>query len=248
MQIIIRLSLRLDYLLKVYDETNPEDVKGIEQVAKLYYSNGFYNEALFYCEKIIAQDSNKYRFTTSLDRYIENCKFAIKAIKSPIDFNAKNIGESCNSPMTEYVNAITVDGKKLLFTRRIEANKKRDQEDLFVFDIANNSVSPLPFNTSQNEGAITISADGTMYVYAACDRVNSIGGCDLYIRQYSEENGWSKEYNLGKNINSNKWESQACFSPDGRYLYFISNRPGGFGKEIFGDQKLQKKALCQLKI
>ena len=106
--------------------------------------------------------------------------------------------------MFEIISAANFDGKKLLFTRRIEANQKRDQEDLFVFDIANNSVSPLPFNTSKNEGAITVSADGTMYVYSACDRVNSIGGCDLYIREYSEGNGWSKEYNLGENVNSNK--------------------------------------------
>jgi outer membrane protein OmpA-like peptidoglycan-associated protein len=242
-----QIELAVDYLLKVYDETNPEDVKGIEQVAELYYSNGFYNEALFYCEKIIAQDTKQYKFTTKIDRYIENCKFAIKAIKSPIDVNAKNMGDLVNSSMTEYVNTITVDGKKLLFTRKIEANQKRDQEDLFVFDIVNNSASPLPFNTSQNEGAITVSADGTMYVYAACDRVNSIGGCDLYIRQYSKENGWSKEYNLGENVNSNKWESQACFSPDGGYLYFISNRPGGFGKEDIWRSEITKEGFMPAK-
>ena len=74
----------------------------------------------------------------------------------------------------------------------MESNQNRDQEDLFVYDIPSNTVSPLPFNTLQNEGAITVSADGTMYVYTACDRANSIGGCDLYIRQYSKENGWSK--------------------------------------------------------
>jgi len=238
-----QIELAADYLLKVYDETNFEDVKGIEQVAKLYYSNGFYNEALFYFEKIIAQDTNKYRFIANIDRYIESCKFAIKAIKNPIDFNARNIGDPVNSPMTEYINAITVNGEKLLFTRKIEANQKRDQEDLFVFDIENNSVSPLPFNTSKNEGAITVSADGTMYVYSACDRLNSIGGCDLYIRQYSKENGWSKEYNIGENVNSNKWESQACFSPDERYLYFISNRPGGFGKEDIWRSEITKEGF-----
>ena len=82
-----------------------------------------------------------------------------------------------------------------------------------------------------------------MYVYTACDRVNSIGGCDLYIRQYSEENGWSMEYNLGENVNSSKWESQACFSPDEKYLYFISNRPGGFGKEDVWRSEITRKGF-----
>jgi len=233
-----QIELAADYLLKVYDATNPEDVMGIEQIAKLYYTHGYYENALYYFEKTLNYSTSKKR-----SNFIENCKFAIKAIKNPIDFNAKNIGEIVNSPMTEYVNAITVTGEKLLFTRRIEANGKRDQEDLFVFDIVNNSVNPLPFNTSQNEGAITVSADGTMYVYSACDRVNSIGGCDLYIRQYSEENDWSKEYNLGENVNSNKWESQACFSPDGKYLYFISNRPSGFGKQDIWRSEITKEGF-----
>jgi len=238
-----QVELAADYLLKVYDENTLNDVKGIEQVARLFYNNGFYEQALYYAEKIISNNIEETKFSSKIDRYIENCRFAIKAMKTPIDFDAKNLGELVNSPMTEYVNAITVDAKKILFTRRMESNQNRDQEDLFVYDIPSNTVNPLPFNTLQNEGAITVSADGTMYVYTACDRVNSIGGCDLYIRQYSKENGWSKEYNLGANVNSNKWESQACFSPDEKYLYFISNRSGGFGKEDVWRSEITKKGF-----
>ena len=238
-----QIDLAADYLLKVYDENTLNDVKGIQQVARLFYNNGFYEKALYYFEKIISNNIEESKFSSKIDRYLQNSRFAIKAIKTPIDFDAKNLGELVNSHMTEYVNAITVDAKKILFTRRIESNKNRDQEDLFVYDIQSNTLSPLPFNTLQNEGAITVSADGSMYVYTACDRVNSIGGCDLYIRQYSKENGWSKEYNLGANINTNKWESQACFSPDEKYLYFISNRPGGFGKEDVWRSEITKKGF-----
>ena len=35
--------------------------------------------------------------------------------------------------------------------------------------------------------------------------------------------------NLGKDINSKFWDSQACFSSDRNYIYFVSNRPGGYG-------------------
>ena len=238
-----QIELAADYLLKVYDENTPNDVKGIEQVTKLFYNNGFYEKALYYAEKIISNNIEESNFSSKINRYIENCEFAIKAIKNPIDFDAKNLGELVNSDMTEYVNTITVDAKKILFTRRMESNQNREQEDIFVYDILSNTVSPMPFNTLQNEGAITVSADGTMYVYTACDRINSIGGCDLYIRQYSDENGWSKEYNLGPNVNTNKWESQACFSPDEKYLYFISNRPGGFGKEDIWRSEITRKGF-----
>ena len=221
-----------EFLLNVYSEDNPKDVEGIEVIADLYYTNGYYSDALYYLESNLNHGADKYQIVsmaTSLK--IKSCKFAIEAIKNPTDIEFNNIGALINSEMSEYVNAISIDAEKLLFTRRIEANKERDQEDLFLYDIIDQSVSSLPFNTEYNEGAITVSTDGSMYVYTACDRVNSIGGCDLYIRQYSDENGWTKEYNLGKNVNSKMWESQACFSPDGKYLYFISNKKGGFGKE-----------------
>jgi len=32
-------------------------------------------------------------------------------------------------------------------------------------------------------------------------------------------------------VNSKNWDTQASFSPDGKYLYFISNRRGGFGQD-----------------
>jgi len=238
-----QIELAADYLLEVYDENNPNDAKGIEQVAELFYNNGLYEKALYYAKKISSNNIKESNFSSKIDRYIDNCQFAIITMKNPIDFSAINIGRGVNTNMTEYVNAITVDSKEILFTRRIESKKNRDQEDIFVFDITSNTVSPLPFNTTQNEGAITVSADGTMYVYTACDRINSIGGCDLYIREYSQENGWSDEYNLGSNINSNKWESQACFSPDEKYLYFISNRPGGLGKEDIWRSEITNKGF-----
>ncbi|MEC9208805.1 MAG: OmpA family protein [Bacteroidota bacterium] len=224
-----QIELAADYILKVYNEDDPQDVKGIEQVVKLYYYNGFYNEALFYAEKIIAQDTNKHRFTTEMGRYVANCKFAIEAIKNPVDFNPINLDNNINSAFADFVNTVSIDGKKLFFTRRIEYDNRQSQEDLFSFSFKDSTLISLPFNTQFNEGAITVSPNGRMCVYTACDRENSIGGCDLFIRNYSTENGWSQEYNLGKNVNSKNWETQASFSPDGKYLYFISNKEGGVG-------------------
>ncbi len=233
-----------EFLLNVYSEDNSADVKGIEVVADLYYTNGYYSDALYYFQSTLNHGDDKYQIVsmaTSLK--IKSCKFAIEAIKNPTDIEFNNIGALINSEMSEYVNAISVDGEKLLFTRRVEANKERDQEDLFIYDIILQSVSSFPFNTEYNEGAITVSADGSMYVYTACDRVNSIGGCDLYIRKYTSESGWSQEFNLGSGVNSKSWESQACFSPDGKYLYFISNKKGGFGKEDIWRSEINEKGV-----
>ena len=48
-----QIELAASYLLKVYNENDIKDLKGIEQIVKLYYSNGFYNKALFYAEQYL---------------------------------------------------------------------------------------------------------------------------------------------------------------------------------------------------
>ena len=42
----------VEFLLNVYDVNNTEDYNGIEQIIELYYNNGYYNEALYYLQKI----------------------------------------------------------------------------------------------------------------------------------------------------------------------------------------------------
>jgi outer membrane protein OmpA-like peptidoglycan-associated protein len=226
-----QIDLAASYLLKVYSKDNSNYINGIEKVVKLYYSNGFYEEALLYAEKIITLDTNLYRFSDDIDRYIKNCKFAIEAIKKPVVFIPLNLDNNINSSFAEFVNTVSIDGKKLYITRRIEYKNKRAQEDLFSFYFNDSTLVAMPFNTQFNEGAITISPNGGMCVYTACDRENSIGGCDLFGRNYNINYGWSEEYNLGENVNSKNWDTQASFSPDGKYLYFISNRRGGFGQD-----------------
>jgi len=221
-----QIELAVEYLLKVYNEADPNDLKGIEKIVKLYYSHGFYNESLFYANKIILQDSNIYR-------YIDNCNFAIKALNNPVEFNPVNLGDNINSEFEEYFPAISVDGGTLVFSRRFMKNNIL-QEDFFISEKnERNSWGPSEaysnnLNTNGNEGAFSFSPDKEMIVFTACDRIDIVGRCDLYL--FASGNS----YNAGSIINSKEWDSQGCFSPDGKYLYFVSSREGGYGgKDIW---------------
>ena len=240
-----QIELAANYLLKVYDEDNVNDLRGIEHLTKLYYSNGFYNEALYYSEKLLEHAAAGVKVNSNIDRYLANSKFAIRAIENPVDFIPSNLKTKVNSSFAEFVNTLSIDGEKLFLTRRIEYADRDPQEDLFCFNFIDSTLITLSFNTNLNEGAITISPDGMMCVYTACDRLNSIGGCDLFIREYIADNGWSPEYNLGVNVNSDKWETQASFSPDGRYLYFISNRAGGVGQDDIWRSEITSKGFMK---
>ncbi|MDC0249306.1 OmpA family protein [Flavobacteriales bacterium] len=228
-----QIELAVNYLLKVYSETEPKDLKGIEQVAILYYTNGFYNKALLYFNNIFNKYKDQYKLNANIERYINNCEFAIEALKNPIEFNPVNLGSNINSEFEEYFPAISVDGKILVYSRRFIKNDIL-QEDFFISEKnENNSWEPSKnygdnLNTYGNEGAFSFSVDKEMAIFTACDREDRIGRCDLYLLIAGET------YNAGNIINSKEWDSQGCFSPDGKYLYFVSSREGGYGgKDIW---------------
>lgn len=167
-------------------------------------------------------------------QYRQRCyQFAVDYAKAhPLggyQFNPVNMGPEINSEESEYFPSLTIDGKQLVFTRRLN----NFNEDFFESWKENDkwTVSrPLPgaINTNQNEGAQHISQDGQMLVYTGCNFEDGLGSCDIYFSIRTKQ-GWSQPRNIGRPINSEYWDSQPCLSPDKRELYFSSRRPDGFG-------------------
>ena len=149
-------------------------------------------------------------------------------------FNPQNLGDSINTADLEYFPSLTINGEKMIFTKRINRN-----EDFYESDRKNGIWSkafPLPGDINSpafNEGAQNISQDGNWLIFTGCNFPEGLGSCDLYI-SYLTKNGWSEPKNLGPNVNSESWESTPSLSPDKKDLYFSSNVPGGFGgKDIW---------------
>lgn len=171
---------------------------------------------------------------------LEQSEYGKKQMANPVPFNPKNMGEAINTINDDYLPTLTVDESFVIVTSRIPREGDgaavwgKDHEDFFVSFKENNKWTERknigkPINTLGNEGAQTMTADGRMFFFTACNRTDSYGSCDIY---YSQKRGdkWSLPRNLGKNVNSRHWESQPTVSADGRELYFVSNRPGGYGE------------------
>lgn len=144
-------------------------------------------------------------------------------------FAPQNLGDSINTTESEYFPTMPVDGKLLVYTRRLGGLN----EDFFGSEKTGTSWTksirlPGNINTPQNEGAQNISSDGQWLVFTGCNRPDGEGSCDIYI-SYKTADGWSPAFNLGPKINTDQWESQPCLSPDKRDLYFSSRRFGGLG-------------------
>lgn len=166
--------------------------------------------------------------------YLLNANFGIEAKKHPVPFNLVNVGPEINSAESEYFPALTADAKLFMFTRSIKQEGGGGQEDFYTSkkDAAGKWTTAQPLlsiNSMGNEGAPTLSADGNLMFFAACEEMGGtylggnakgLGSCDIFFSQ--KVNGkWSRPGNLGSPINSANWETQPSFSSDGKTLYFI---------------------------
>ena len=203
------------------------------RLGNAYYFTGQYEKALAQFEKYLSTDEISETRKNEIQKKIINCRFAAEAIKNPVGFHPERLSSNVNSANNEYWPNLSIDQKELVFTRLITRPGYPPQEDFYIsrFDSSGwGRAQPIvEINTSENEGAQVISADGRLLFFTACNRVNGWGSCDIYFSKWINNN-WTKPQNAGGIINSSYWEAQPGFSSDGRYLYFASNRPGGQGK------------------
>lgn len=245
-------------LAAMYEEQNLvykaiEHYEKIQQINPVFFPNnyffignlalkeGMYEKALQNYLLFVENPDIHPDLMKTADEKIVQTEFAVQLKNNPVPFNPVNLGPAINTPDIEFFPTLTADEQTLFFTK----NRPRDQytictyckyeEDFYVSYKVNGKWSvavPLghPINTHGNEGAGTISPDGMMFIYTACERDDGFGSCDLYISQRAG-NKWSYPENMGPVVNSNKWDSQPSIAPDGKTLYFVSAREGN--RDIF---------------
>lgn len=212
------ISLKPGYDLRVY-----------LLAAEAQHGLGKYDLAITYLKKYSSYENPTKEQEEKARKLTADCEFASMAIKSPVAFKPENIGAEINTAADEYLPVVTADEGLMIFTRR-----EKNNEDFYQSNHKNNKwlkAAPLSsrINTPQfNEGAQSVSQDGQYLFFTGCNRPDGRGRCDIFL---SKKNGneWDKPYNLGAPINTSGWESQPCISADGRTLYFVSNRKGGYG-------------------
>ena len=228
-----------------------------------------YDKAIYCFQRFLELDKRAPKRRGEAERGIETARFRKEAVANPVEFNPINLGAAVNSADDEYLPALTVDGGTLIFTRRFPrratttANTPKE-EDLFFYSGITNPLEqitnplehdplrdakdyhvaqplPHPLNSNDNEGAECISQDGRIIFFTACGRPDGGGRCDIYMCVRRGDK-WGKPRNIGMPVNSGAWEGQPSFSIDGKTLYFVSNRKGGYGgmdiwKTTFEDGK-----------
>jgi len=226
-----QVNYELSYYLGRAYHLNHQFDKAIE------YYNEFKNR--LYPQKFTVRRSKE------VDKLIEECENGKEFIENPLNVKIANIGSTINTLYPDYAPVISADEKILFFTSRRPSTTggKRDPidnkyyEDIFMTtkkDTTWQLPTILDINDKKHNGAIGIyNWEGKTYLYTYKSKHNG----DIYESIINDNNITIPEP-LPNPINTRFHESSASLSPDGNYLYFISDRPGGMGgKDIWMSQK-----------
>ena len=217
--------------------------KAYLEIGNLFFKYGFYEEALENFKNLIKEQKNSQFDSTSLTLKIKSCLFSInQLINSDSTNKAIKLNSNVNTSFSEYFPVLSLDDSLLLFTRRVLNKDDVYDEDIYISKkdsiFWREAFSLNTINSSNNEGAVNLTSDKSTFVFTSCNRSDGYGRCDIYFM-----NSQGKVFNAGPKINTKHWESQACFSPDNKYLYFVSDRPGGFGGKDIWMSKLTKNGF-----
>ncbi|MFD2571809.1 OmpA family protein [Spirosoma soli] len=191
---------------------------------------GRYSEALPYLEKFQTMFAPQSAQAKRISRQIESARFGQEALLHPQAVDPKPLSSVLQTTPSQYFPVLTADEQTLVFT----ALKPEGDEDLMTASFNGETWSPPAslssgINSPDNEGTASLSADGRLIVFTACQGRKGFGSCDLYLSRKTGSD-WSSPENLGPVINTRYYESQPSLSADGRRLYFVSDRPGGKGR------------------
>ena len=208
-------------------------------------------KAKTYFTTFLNLSTEKSDLTTLASVKIIQCNNAIKAIETPKKTKLINIGNSINSEYPDYSPVISLDGKALYFTsRRPWKNNETESfkdpllnnypEDIYISYKGKNNQwgepKRLPFcQPAKNEATIALNSDQKrIYVYE-----DLVGSGDIYYSDLKTNIFQNIEPLQIEGVNSKYWETHITVTVDGLNMYFVSDRPGGFGgRDIYRIVKL----------
>jgi len=149
-----------------------------------------------------------------------------------------NMGPTVNTASIDAGPSISADGLSLYFHSSRPGGS--GAADLWV---TKRPTVSAPWDTAVNLGALvnsgaedrapSISADG-LELYFHSGRPGGHGSIDMWMTtRETSGDSWRPPVNLGPTLNTSVYDRNPDISADGLSLYFVSNRPGGYGDTDF---------------
>ena len=212
------------------------------------YTDDQYDEAVASLERYFrlaegSDDKLVIAVYEEASNYLYWSRFLAEAILNKAPFEPHRVAGVC-SQHNEMLPYLSLDGENFYYLREMPASTERTfysreleqkQWRLYCSKRMNDTAFskgaelPPPFNSGDPEGSVSLTADGTELYYSVIHNNGGYANSDIY-RVRRTDGRWQQPENCGPQVNGDRsWESQPTISPDGRTLYFASNRKGGVG-------------------
>ena len=233
----------LEYL-EFADKFNSEDGTRFEDIdfyiAQAYQLDGNWDKAIekyrAYKETLGEKDKAQRYF---INKKISECKIGKKLYENPQRVWVDNLGPNINTEYPEFGPVISADNRVLFFTsRRPDSFGGESDETGFNYEDIYYSereyegewqkaknIGP-PVNTESHDATVGLAPDGkSLLTYHGISRKDG----NVLITKQDENGNWIQTANIGDNINTKHHESAATLSFDEKTLFFVSDKPGGYG-------------------
>src|SRR5690554_286182 len=169
-----------------------------------------------------------------VNKKIHECQSGKLLVKNPVRVWIDNMGPKINTQYPEYGMIMTANASEIFFTSRRPGTTGGEKDELidnYFEDVySSNRYNTkdwteavnigAPINTKGHDAAVALSPDGSrMIVY-----IDDKGDGNLY-ESVRDGDTWSKPKEFNDAICSEYHEASAWYTPDGKQLYFVSERP-----------------------
>ncbi|UYQ92598.1 OmpA family protein [Chitinophaga horti] len=204
-------------------------------------ANAKYDEALSQFQQFKQEYKTLDDYANRANLEIANCEFASNEMKKPSRFEVQKMAGNINQGGANYAAAQPNTSTLYFTSSRLDQSELEKKNTPFVNNIyeatagVNDSYSnekkvQIPIAKGFEQGTPAFSADGnTMYLtrWSVKDGVKNA----MIYTSAKQGDTWSEPAPLDAAVNVPGYSSKEPFAtPDGKYLVFASNRPGGMGK------------------
>ncbi len=195
-----------------------------------YFDNGQIEQALVcYNRHLKLVEGDKYE-KVNVEKKIEQTQNTYNLMRIPKNVSIKRMGDEINSEYTEYNPVVSADEGVMAYTvfKPAEQNSSGGNSEAILITYNETGIWSAPkkveVQTQNNYGTAGISADGQEMLIFIGDKASG-----SIFKMEKDGDSWGRPIPLGQNIQSKYLESTASLTPDGKTIYFASNRPGGYG-------------------
>lgn len=138
----------------------------------------------------------------------------------------RNLGPAVNTEGDEFYPSVTREGTLYFTAARKEG---LGGEDIYRARLKDGAYLPPEncgpsVNGPRGEFNAFVAPDESLLLFSSFGRPGDLGGGDLYVSFKGEDGAWSKASHLEAPLNSERLDYCPSISPDGRFLFFTSDR------------------------